>query len=141
MIGAIYELFAALGYTHPLHPALTHIPMGMVIGAFFFALTSLVWRNEGLSRSAHHCIVVALIFVLPTAIAGFMDWQYTFMGEWDNLILAKIILAVIFVFLLLAAFAAGRRRVSGTLVTLVLYTLCLVVAILLGFLGGEIQYG
>lgn len=141
MIVSIYELLGSLGYTHPLHPALTHIPMGMIIGAFFFALVSLVLRKEDLARSAHHCIVLALIFVLPTVIAGYMDWQHAFMAEWNNLFRAKIVLAAILVFLLLVAFAIGRKGVSGTLVKLIVYTLCLLVAIALGFLGGEIQYG
>ncbi len=141
MIGFIYNMVAALGYTHPLHPAITHIPMGMVIGGFIFALFSLLLRKEDLATSAHHCFTLALIFVVPTVIAGYMDWQHSFMAEWNNLILTKIILAAIFVLLLLVAFFAGRNRGLSVLIILIIYALCLVVAIGLGFVGGELQYG
>jgi hypothetical protein len=38
MIEFIYQFLAKFGYTHPLHPVLTHIPIGMVMGAFLFLL-------------------------------------------------------------------------------------------------------
>lgn len=38
MTELVFKLLEIVGFTHPLHPALTHIPMGMVMGAFFSAL-------------------------------------------------------------------------------------------------------
>jgi len=38
MIEFIYQTLTKFGYTHPLHPTLTHVPIGLVIGAFLFAL-------------------------------------------------------------------------------------------------------
>jgi mono/diheme cytochrome c family protein len=37
MIDAVYKTLNGLGYTHPLHPTLTRIVMGLVIGGFVFA--------------------------------------------------------------------------------------------------------
>ena len=31
MTEAIFEFLGRIGFTHPLHPAMTHIPMGMVM--------------------------------------------------------------------------------------------------------------
>jgi len=38
MIEFIYQTLIKFGYTHPLHPTLTHVPIGMVMGAFLFVL-------------------------------------------------------------------------------------------------------
>jgi uncharacterized membrane protein len=48
MIDFIYSTLVVLGYTHPLHPAVVHIPMGMVLGGFLFRLFSLkclIWKR------------------------------------------------------------------------------------------------
>ena len=42
MIDAIYGFLQGLGYGHPLHPPLTHLPMGLVIASFVFAVLSLL---------------------------------------------------------------------------------------------------
>ncbi len=52
MIELLYEPLEKIGYTHPIHPPLTHIPMGLVFGAFIFALTALLFRRTTLS--IHH---------------------------------------------------------------------------------------
>ena len=98
MIEFIYSSLAAIGYTHPLHPVMTHIPMGMVIGAFMFQLGSFRW--DELSKTAHHCIMLALIFLPPTALFGYMDWQHRYTGFLSTLIITKMILALLLAVLL-----------------------------------------
>ena len=78
MIEFIYQTLAKFGYSHPLHPAMTHIPMGMIIGGFLFAVGSMAFKNDDLAIAAHFSYALALIFVLPTMILGYMDWQYKF---------------------------------------------------------------
>ena len=140
MINFIYLTLSNLGFSHPLHPAVTHIPMGMVIGGFLFAAASLFFKKDELAQTAHHCYTLALIFVLPTMMLGYMDWQYKFDAEWGPLILAKIILAFVFCGLLLTAYFIGKTK-QMNVKKIIIYGLCLVNAIALGFLGGEIQYG
>lgn len=36
MTDTIFSFLNQIGFTHPLHPAFTHVPMGMVMGAVFF---------------------------------------------------------------------------------------------------------
>ena len=38
MVESLYTFLAAVGFTHPLHPMLTHVPMGMIIGMVVFSL-------------------------------------------------------------------------------------------------------
>ena len=78
MLDSIYEFLAGMGYTHPLHPPILHIPMGMMIGAFLLALTALLFRRPVLAQSARHCIILVLIFFFPAVLFGFTDWQYYF---------------------------------------------------------------
>jgi hypothetical protein len=139
MIEFPYELLGQLGFTHPLHPAITHLPMGGVMAALLFAMASL--KNANLSRTAYHCAVLALIFVLPTIIVGIMDWQHFYGGEWSALFIVKFALAGALTLLLLIAAKVGGSERGDSKLLLLLYALCFLVAVGLGFTGGEILYG
>ena len=139
MIEFLYDLLNQVGFTHPLHPAITHLPMGMAMGAFFFSLGSL--RYAPLARSAHHCAILGLIFVLPTMFLGILDWQYFYQGDWTGPIIAKFILATALTVLFIAAIKVGGAEPKNPRLAVLLYALCLLAAIGLGFSGGEIQYG
>ena len=141
MIDQIYQLLEQIGFAHPLHPAMTHIPMGMVMGSFVFTASYIVLRKPDLLKTAHYCVILALLGVVPTAVLGFMDWQYKFEGEWSGIILTKIILFFVFTFLLFITYQAGRRENTATTKLLFLNVLLLANAIGLGFMGGELQYG
>jgi hypothetical protein len=134
-----YELLGQLGFAHPLHPAITHLPMGGVMAAFLFAIASL--KLPGLARTAHHCVVLALIFVVPTIIAGIMDWQHFYDGQWSALFVTKLALGGALTVLLLIAAKVGGGEREDSKPPLVLYGFCFVVAVGLGFTGGEILYG
>ena len=140
MIEFIYQTLAQLGYTHPLHPTLTHVPIGMVIGAFLFALAAAVFRWTGLAQTARHCIILAAIVLLPTALLGIMDWQHFYGGAMLFPIKIKFALAgVLLVFLVLTAIF-GFLGKNFTRVILALHLLCLPAAIGLGYFGGELVY-
>lgn len=141
MIDFIYKLLNDIGFTHPLHPAMTHIPMGMIIGGFAFAAVSLYMKKPDLARTAHHCFILALITVLPTIILGIMDWQHSFEGEWSTLIKIKFVLAILLSALLAVAVKLGKDAEGISNKVMAVYTLCLFNAIGLGFTGGELQYG
>lgn len=142
MINFIYQMLAQIGFYHPLHPAITHLPMGMIMGGFIFGASSLMLKhiNKELLKAAHYCFTLALIFVLPTMLLGYMDWQYKFDAEWSTVITLKIIFAFVLCGVLSAAYWVGRKGENIKLL-LLLYTLCLFNAIAMGFMGGELQYG
>lgn len=135
----IFSFLQQVGFTHPLHPASTHIPMGMVMGSFFFGLAALKWPDKHFARSAFHCSALALLFVIPTAIAGILDWQHSFSGEFSALIIMKMVLAVVLTGALLLAVRMGlQQRPAKTM--LLIYFICLIAVSGLGFLGGELLY-
>ena len=141
MIEFVYEILVKIGYTHPIHPPLAHIPVGMVIGAFFFGLAAWLFRREQLTSSARHCIVFALLGLVPTVLLGYMDWQHRYAGAWLFPIKMKIGLAVLLLVLLVIAVAVSRRTRVISLGILVIYGLCLLSVTALGYFGAELIFG
>ena len=140
MIESVYALLAKVGFTHPLHPALTHIPMGMVIGCFFFGFLAWYFKKADFQTTCLHCSILALIFIFPTIIAGIFDWQHLYGGRYLPLIITKMILAAVLLPLLGYSVWLNRQGVASKKLFIV-YTLCLACAVGLGFSGGQLAYG
>jgi uncharacterized membrane protein len=141
MIESIYQTLAKIGYTHPLHPPATHLPAGLIIGAFIFALIAWIFNRKSLAQSARHCLILALIMAVPTILLGLMDWQYRFDGAWIFQIKMKLILGGILLFLLLVAAVYGALAGAFNKTVVALYALCMLTVIGLGYFGGELVYG
>lgn len=140
LVDSIYSFLALVGFTHPLHPMLVHVPMGMIIGMVIFSLLALKWQDKHFAESAYYCSIVSLVFVGPVIAAGILDWLHLMQGEWSTLIVIKMILGTVLTVLLaisvfLKAKGAAPRRV------LLFYLLCLACAGGLGYTGGELVYG
>lgn len=140
MVEKLYGFLEAIGFNHPLHPIIVHIPMGMVIGMVFFSLADRIWKKQNLAETAYHCAILALIFVIPTLITGLLDWQGKLGGEWGFLIVLKMILGVTLTILLTVAVVLKHKGAEPKTL-LIIYLLCLACAGGLGFSGGELMYG
>jgi len=141
MTEAIFEFLSKIGFHHPVHPALTHIPMGMVMGAVTFRIVSFIPRMKFLAKTGYHCVVLGLLGILPTAFAGYLDWQHTFGGEWEFLIILKMVLAVLLTLLLAAILSMDDTETPKLDKVTLFYFLAFLLAIGLGFSGGQLQYG
>ena len=141
MIQFIYQTLTKFGYTHPLHPTLTHVPIGLVIGAFLFALAALIFRWTSLIQTARHCVILAVIVVVPTALLGIMDWQHFYGGAMLFPIKMKLMLAGVLLIFLVLAVIFGLFGEKFTRIVMALYVLCLFSAVGLGYFGGELVYG
>ena len=140
MIEALYNFLAILGFHHPIHPIVVHIPMGMVVGSVAFSLADMKWQEKNFAQTAYHCILFALIAVIPVYIAGLLDWQQVFGGDVNKWIVIKLILgAVLTVFL----FITVRQKQNGApqKKMLIFYLVNLAICGGLGFSGGELLYG
>ena len=140
MIESFYAFLETIGLTHPIHPIVVHAPMGLVIGAVAFSLAQFKWPDKHLGESAYHCIVLALISIVPVYIAGLLDWQHVFAGDINKWIIIKLILGVVLA-LLLAYGVIQKNRGASHRKMLTIYFLCLGVCGGLGFSGGELLYG
>jgi uncharacterized membrane protein/cytochrome c5 len=138
MIKSIYQIMVSIGYTHPLHPALTHIPVGLVIGAWLFYLCAILFKKETWGRTAHHCGALALIGTIPTIIAGILDWQQFYAGVMLTPIKIKLCLAFLLIILLII-FVLSRS--GSTLFSFLSLTCALITVVFIGYFGGELVYG
>lgn len=137
----IFEFLGKIGFTHPVHPALTHIPMGMVMGGITFRVASLLPSLKFLAKTGYHCIVLGLLGIFPTVFTGYLDWQHTFGGEWEFLIILKMILAVLLTIVLATIIIKDDPAQPRLDMKTLYYILSMIIAIGLGFSGGELQYG
>jgi len=140
MIESLYSFLAAVGFTHPLHPMLTHIPMGMIIGMVVFSLFGRIMKNDNLAETAYHCSVLALLAVGPVIAAGILDWLHLQQGEWNKFIIIKMILGTVLT-ILLAVSVTLKRKGASPAKMLLFYLLCLACAGGLGYSGGTLVYG
>ena len=140
MIESFYAFLETIGMTHPIHPIVVHAPMGLVIGAVAFAIAEFKWPDKHLGQSAYHCIVLALISVVPVYIAGLLDWQHVFAGEFNQWIIIKLILGVVLTGIL-AYGVIQKNGGASQKKMLIIYLLTLGVCGGLGFSGGELLYG
>ncbi|HUJ90980.1 MAG TPA: c-type cytochrome [Syntrophorhabdales bacterium] len=135
-----YQLLDAIGFTHPIHPVVKEISVGLVIGAFLLGVISLLFRLQMAGRAARYCMIVAFIFMFPAMLLGYTDWQHYFGGGWLNPIKIKLILAGILLVLAFIAIVAGRKDERTSSGVALLYTLCVVCVLGLGFFGGQLVY-
>ena len=110
----LYNALAAIGFTDPIHPPLTHMPIGLVVAALIFGFAGWILRRPFLSQAGRYCLVLAWLFIFPTVLLGFMDWQQFYQGAWLLPIIVKIGLAG-FLFVLLSIgviliLPAGKNR-------------------------------
>jgi uncharacterized membrane protein len=141
MVEMIFELLNKVGFEHPLHPAITHIPMGMAMGAATFRLASFLPKMKFLAKTGYHCAMFGILGIFPTAFTGYLDWQHTYGGELEFLIILKMILAVVLFGLFTAIGFLDDPENPKIDYKTILYLLIIFVAIGLGFSGGELQYG
>jgi uncharacterized membrane protein len=140
MTEMIFDFLSKVGFKHPLHPALTHIPMGMVMGAAVFRLTSLIPKFKFLAKTGYHCMILGLLGIAPTVFTGVLDWQHTYGGEWEFLIILKMILAVALT-VVLAAIALKddpEKPKFDNMTFMYFFTILIVIG--LGFSGGELSH-
>ncbi len=137
----LYRFSESIGFDHPLHPPLTHMPAGLVIGAFIFILVALTFkRHRSLNTTAYHCIVLALVFLFPTAVLGFTDWWHFYDGVWSLPIKIKIFLTMTLFIFLVAGIMMEIKNVGGLMSKSVVYFLCVVSVIGLGYFGGQLVF-
>jgi mono/diheme cytochrome c family protein len=141
MLDSLYKFIARLGFPDPLHAPVTHIPIGLVIGAFLFLLVALVFRRKNLLTTARHVAILAFIFVFPTILLGVMDWLHYFRGALIFPIKMKMILAgSVLVILAVGIIVGGELKVRAAPLVL-LYALAFVGVVGLGWYGARLVYG
>ncbi len=134
----IYQFLESIGYTHPIHPPLTHMPIGLVAGALILRLAARFSDQAPLARAAFYCLVLALVFAVPTVLAGVIDWQHYYSGAWVFPIKIKIALSVLLFILLAGGVGLGWRGNADSKPFLAICLLSFLAVVGLGYFGGEL---
>jgi uncharacterized membrane protein len=139
MVSWIYETLASVGYTHPLHPVIGHLPLGLIIAAFILEGYGLLFKRPNLFEMVRTCLTLALIAWLPTVLLGYTDWQYFYASQLLHPIIMKIALSGVLL-LFLSISVVPRRGNLSPKVILILTALCLLTSGGIGFYGAELIY-
>ncbi|MCG8637389.1 MAG: hypothetical protein MI863_26395 [Desulfobacterales bacterium] len=141
MTEMIFDFLTKIGFLHPVHPALTHIPMGMVMGAVIFRFGSFLPRLKVLATTGYHCLILGLLGMPPTIFAGYLDWQHRYDGEWETLIVVKMVLAALLSIVMVALAVIDKPEEARLDKKTGLYALMILLAVGLGYSGGELIFG
>lgn len=134
-----YDFLALLGYSHPVHPVLVHVPAGMSIGALGFSILALLTKQAAFRSTAYHVAVFALVFTLLAIPVGIFDWQRFYGGAWFFEIQMKAALAALYLVLIASAVVVGRRCQESRALPVLYFGSVLTVGGL-GFFGGQLVY-
>ena len=141
MLDSLYQFIAKLGFPDPLHAPITHIPIGLVIGAFLFFLVAVIFAKKNLITTARHVSILAFLFVFPTILFGVLDWLHYFHGVLMFPIKMKMILASALLVLLAIGIILGSEIRFHAGPMLVIYALAFVAVVGLGWYGARLVYG
>lgn len=143
MIDFFYGFLERLGYYHPVHAAVVHLPIGTVAAAFIFSMIGFFRRKQRMALAAYYSTVFAFIWLFFSVFFGVTDWQRYFASAWLFAIKAKMILAgVLFILLLFGTLLRYREPMPKKIYTahFILSLLSLVVVVGLGYFGANLVY-
>jgi uncharacterized membrane protein len=141
MIDDLYTFLAKFGFNEPLHPPITHMPIGLAAGALIFLLVALMFNKKNMILTARHVSILAFVFVFPTVLLGVFDWVHFYHATLYTPIKIKMGLAAIAFVLLGAGIILGSEIKLHSIAMTVLYALTVVAMVGLGYLGAGIIYG
>jgi uncharacterized membrane protein len=141
MIDDLYALLAKIGFKEPLHSPITHMPIGLVVGALIFFLVAVIFKRKNLVLTARHASILAFIFAFPTILLGVMDWIHFYHAALFVPIIIKMTLAGIALTVLGAGIILGSEIKLHTMTMTVLYVIAFIAMIGLGYFGSGIVYG
>jgi uncharacterized membrane protein len=141
MIDDLYILLAKLGFNEPLHSPITHMPIGLVVGALIFFLVAILFKRKNLVLTARHASILAFIFVFPTILLGVFDWVHFYHATLYTPIKIKMGLAGLALCLLSAGIILGSEIKLHTISMTIVYAATFFVMTGLGYFGSGIIYG
>jgi len=141
MIDSLYQFLARIGFPDPLHAPITHVPIGLVIGAFCFFSFAVIFGRSSMYLTARHVSILAFLFVFPTIIFGVLDWIHFFKGALILPIKMKMILASAVLLLLGTGIILGAEVKVRSAPMMVIYALAVIAVVGLGWYGARLVYG
>ncbi|HUX42575.1 MAG TPA: c-type cytochrome [Rectinemataceae bacterium] len=141
MVDSFYALLKLVGFDEPLHAPITHLPIGLTVGAFIFLIVAIVFKKKQLLPTARHAAILAFVFVFPTILLGVLDWMHFYRAVLMPAIVIKITLAsIVLVSLGAVVILGGEAKLHSFWMTSLL-AIAFVGVMGLGYFGSGILYG
>jgi uncharacterized membrane protein len=141
VIDDLYTLLARFGFNEPLHSPVTHMPIGLVVGALIFFLVAIAFKKKNLVLTARHASILAFIFVFPTILLGVFDWIHFYHATLYTPIKIKMGLATFAMLLLGTGIILGSEVKLHSISMTIVYAATALVMVGLGYFGAGIIYG
>ncbi len=141
MLNGLYDLLSKIGFADPLHPPITHMPIGLATGAFVFVLIAVIFRKKQMEITVRHVSILAFIFAFPTILLGVFDWMHYYHAVLFTPIVIKMTLAAILLIELAIGIILGNEIKMRSFVMTLLASVGFVAVIGLGWFGAAIVYG
>jgi uncharacterized membrane protein len=141
MIDDLYAFLTKTGFTEPLHPPITHMPVGLMVGALIFFLVALVFKRKELVLTARHASILAFVFTFPTILFGVLDWIHFYHAVLFDPIKIKMALAAVALMVIGAGIILGSEIKLHSFWMTIIYALGVITMIGLGYFGSGIIYG
>lgn len=129
--------------SHPIHPMLVVLPLGLFLGSWILDLIGKATNNERLWAASFYCAIVGLVGGFCAAIPGVIDW-FTVVPPRSSAKNRGLLHASLNALVLIAFLAITVRRPSAIAepggFELILMTLAITVLGVSGWLGGTLSY-
>lgn len=141
MIDQLYQFLASIGFKEPIHPPITHMPIGLATGAIIFFLLAVLFKQKQFVLTSRHVSILAFVFAFPTILLGVIDWIHFYHGVFFVPIIIKMVLATILLIVLATGIIVGSEIKLHSWTMTILYAIAFVCVIGLGYYGSGIIYG
>ena len=129
--------------THPIHPMLVVLPLGLFLGSWIFDLIGKATNNELLWAASYYCAIAGIIGGFCAAIPGVIDWYNVVpprsSAKSRGLLHGGLNTLVLVAFIVIAIHRSSSIAEPGAF-ELVLMTLAIIVLGISGWLGGTLAY-
>lgn len=141
MLDNLYLFLTKIGFTEPLHSPITHMPIGLAVGALLFFMVAIIFKQKQFIMTARHASILAFIFVFPTILFGVMDWIHFYNATLFTPIKIKMALAAVSLITLGTGIIVGSEIKLHSVTMAMIYAITVIAMIGLGFFGSGIIYG
>lgn len=141
MIDLLFRFLKSVGFDEPLHPPITHLPIGLIMGGTVFFILAIVFKVKSLIITARHASILALVFAFPTILLGVIDWIHFYNGALIQPIIIKMILASTLLIVLGIGIIMGSEIKLYTIRMAIIWVICFLLVVGLGYEGAGLIYG
>lgn len=129
--------------SHPIHPMLIVMPIGLLIGSWIFDLLGKATNNELFWAASYYCAIVGIIAGFCAAIPGLIDWFSVVPPKSSaknrGLLHAGLNVLVLVAFIVIAVHRSSAIEEPHAF-ELGLMTIAVIVLGISGWLGGTLAY-